>query len=560
MSKIRVQVNNEIITTEKGTVLSSLGERFQHQYEHPIVAVKVNHLLRPLQETLEEDAEVEFLDLSTSIGHRIVERSTVFLLAKVVREFYPEATLSAEHSISNGLYCLLKNQNHIKKEHVERMERRMRELVEQDLPIERRIYETEDAIALFRSMNNVVRARLFETNRNKKRTSIYELEDYKDYMYGYMVASTGVLKHFALRYYMPGFLLLLPRRDKPNRLPPFKEQPKLFNVLRDSERFSRIQGVSDAGTLNQCIRARQTDELIRIAEGLHEKQIMAIADQIAAERERIKLIMVAGPSSSGKTTFAKRLSVQLRVNGIEPVSISLDDYFVPREQTPLDEFGEKDYESIEAIRLERFNDDLTSLIQGEEIVLPEFDFKTGSSSDGKTLKIRSDQPIIVEGIHAINNRLTQAIPRSRKFFIYISALTQLNLDCSNRIKTTDARLMRRMVRDARTRGISPEETLSRWSSVRRGEEKNIFPYQENADVMFNSHLIYELAVLKPMVEKLLQGMDENFSYYAEAVNLLNIVDFFESIDDAGAIPNNSIIREFIGESVFYDRCYKEALL
>lgn len=553
MGNIKVHIGNKKYVVEKGTSLSVLSEKVQELYEYPIVVAKVNNQLRPLQMKLLEDAKVEFLDLSTSIGHRVLERSLVFLLAKVVREFYPSATLSAEHSISNGLYCLLQGQNHIKKEDVQRMESRMKELVRQDLPIERETIDKKEAIKLFCSMNNLVRARLFENNRSKNNTSIYKLEDYRDYMYGYIVPSTGVLKHFTLRYYMPGFLLLLTKKNNPNRLPPFREQPKLFNVLRDSEQFSQIQGVSDAGALNQCIRTGGTDELVRIAEGMHEKKIMAIADQITCGRERLKLIMIAGPSSSGKTTFAKRLSVQLKVNGIEPVSISLDDYFVKREDTPIDEFGEVDYESIEAIRLEQFNDDLTSLIQGEEVTLPLFDFQTGMYTEGKKLKIRADQPIIIEGIHAINDKLTKAIPRSRKFFIYISALTQLNLDCSNRIKTTDARLMRRMVRDARTRGISPEDTLARWSSVRRGEDQNIFPFQENADVMFNSHLIYELAVLKPLVEKLLCGLDQNSPYYAEAVNLLNIVDFFEPIEDTGAIPNNSIIREFIGNSVFYDR-------
>jgi uridine kinase len=553
MTNINVHIREKQYSVEKGISLSKLGESVKDLYEYPIVVAKVNHLLRPLQECLEEDASVEFLDLSTNIGHRIMERSLVFILAKVVREFYPKATLSAEHSISNGLYCLLSGQVLIKKDDVGRMEARMRELVQQDLPIERETFEKDEAIKLFCATNNVVRARLFENNRSKKTTSIYKLEDYQDYMYGYMVASTGVLKHFALHYYMPGFLLLLPKKNRPDRLPPFSEQPKLFNILRESERFSHIHGVSEASTLNQRIRAGETDDLVRLAEGLQEKKIMSMADQITFDKERIKLVMVAGPSSSGKTTFAKRLSVHLRVNGLEPVSISLDDYFVLREETPLDEFGEVDYESINAIRVDQFNEDLTSLLQGEEVTLPKFDFKKGTYSDGEKLRIRPDQPIIIEGIHAINNELTKAIPRSRKFFIYISALTQLNLDCSNRIKTTDARLMRRMVRDARTRNISPEDTLSRWASVRRGEDKNIFPYQENADVMFNSHLIYELAVLKPLVEKLLCGMDPSFSYYAEAVNLLNIVDFFEPIEDTGAIPNNSIIREFIGESVFYDR-------
>ncbi len=553
MKKINVLINKKKYACEAGTQLIILAQLVQKDFPYPIVAAKVDHLLKPLQEPVLEDCEVEFLDASSSIGHRIIERSLVFLLSKVVRELYPKATLSAEHSISNGLYCLLDQVENLKQEDVHRLERRMKSLVAQDLPFYRQTISKEEAIALFYAMDNPIRAHLFENNRSKKTTSIYRLEDYQDYMYGYIVPSTGVLRHFHLRFYMPGFLLIMPKRFKPDQVAPFKEQPKLFNILQESERWSDIQGVHDAGTLNHRIRDYQVDDLVRIAEGFHEKKVVGIADQIAKDIDRIKLIMIAGPSSSGKTTFAKRLAVQLKVNGINPVSISLDDYFVNREKTPLDERGEYDFESFEAIRLKQFNADLTALIQGEEVTLPSFDFVTGSHKQGQKLKIRDHQPIIIEGIHAINDRLTHAIPRSRKFYIYISALTQLNLDCSNRIKTTDARLMRRMVRDARTRGITPEETLARWPSVRRGEDRYIFPYQENADVMFNSHLIYELAVLKPLVEDRLQGLDSSFPYYAEAVNLLNILNFFEPIQDTSAIPNNSIIREFIGESTFYDR-------
>lgn len=550
---IHVSYAKKTYLIPKGTRLLDLVDLVEEKSSYPVLAAKVNHILRPLTEPLTADGHVEFLDSQSSIGHRIIERSLVFLLAKVVHEFWPEKTLMSEHSIGNGLYCCLSGDNRLKESDIERLEARMQELIDEDLPLERTEMKKEEAIQLFEEMNNTTRAQLFHNNRSKKKTAIYRLEDYQDYMYGYLAPSTGLLKPFALRYYMPGFLLLTCSRHNPSILPPFKELPKLFNILQESERFSDIQGVHDAGTLNESIRQDQLAELVRVSEGFHEKKVVAIADTIACNIDRLKLIMIAGPSSSGKTTFAKRLAVQLMVNGIVPVSISLDDYFVNREDTPLDEFGDHDYESIEAIRLDQFNLDLTALIQGEEVLLPHFDFVHGRSVETTKLRIAEDQPIIIEGIHAINDRLTHAIPRSAKYYIYISALTQLNLDYSNRIKTTDARLLRRMVRDARYRGVSPEETLARWPSVRRGEDKNIFPFQENADVMFNSHLIYEIAVLKPLVEDILRTVHRGTPHWAEASNLLNMLDFFEPITDLSSIPNNSIIREFVGGSTFYDR-------
>lgn len=553
MSKINIKINNEIHQVKSGIKLSELAQAVQANTTYPILAAKVNNVLRPLQESVTEDGQVVFLDSKSSIGHRIIERSLVFLLAKVVKELHPDTVLMAEHSIGNGLYCRLSGENRLKASDVEKIELRVQELIDLDLTFERKEMTKQEAIDLFYEMDNETRASLFANNRSKDTTAIYTLDDYQDYMYGYLAPSTSVLKPFSLRFYMPGFLLLTCSRTNPNILQPFKELPKLFNILQESERFSDMQGVHDAGSLNERIRTHRLPELVRISEGFHEKKVVAIADAITRDIDRLKLIMIAGPSSSGKTTFAKRLAVQLMVNGIEPVSVSLDDYFVNRDDTPIDEFGEHDYESVEAIRLEQFNRDLTALIQGEEVMLPHFDFIEGTSIPKTKLKIHADQPIIIEGIHAINDRLTHVIPRSAKYYIYISALTQLNLDSSNRIKTTDARLMRRMIRDARYRGVSPEDTLARWPSVRRGEDQNIFPFQENADVMFNSHLIYEIAVLKPLVEDILSTVGKGSLHWAEASNLLNILDFFEPIIDTTAIPNNSIIREFIGTSCFYDR-------
>ena len=552
MSKITLKINGKDYQFPKGVRLAELARMVQDQYEHPIVVAKVNHQLRNCCDHLQEDGEVEFLEVTSPIGNRVYQRSLTFVLSKAIRDVYPQARLSAEHSISHGLYCQLKNFRHLKMDDVERIEQRMRELVEADLPFVRTTIPTEEAVRIFEEHQHEDRVILFERERQKSETSIYTLDGYSDYYFGYMVASTGMLQTFQLRYYMPGFILLFPDEQNPNIMPAFEEQPKLFNILRESDAFAKFQNVHNVGMLNRHIREGRIGEVVRVSEGLHEKKIIDIAEQITRERERIRLIMIAGPSSSGKTTFAKRLSVQLKVNGMDPVAISLDDYFVNREETPLDEDGKPDYESLEAINVEQFNRDLTSLLQGEEVELPAFDFKTGiNAPSGKITRVRHDQPIVIEGIHGLNNRLTETIPRSRKFYIYISALTQLNLDSSNRIKTTDARLLRRLVRDAKFRGYPADATLGMWQSVRRGENNYIFRFQENADVMFNSHLVYELSVLKQFAQPFLEAIDEEAPHHAEAKNLLNILDFFEPMDALEEIPNNSLIREFIGQSCFY---------
>lgn len=555
METIEIQYRDTIETVERGTTAAQLAARWLPDPPHPVVAARVNNRLRTLNDPLQEGGAIEFLDTASSIGHRMVERTLVFLLNRALRDLYPDAILKAEYSVSNGIYCQLREFGHLKTEHVEALAARMEELIASDLPLERRLMSREDAIRIFRESGNRVRADLFEHNRSKTRTAVYTLGGYHDYLYGYLVPRTGMAGPFALRYYMPGFLLLMPRRQEPRRMPPFQEQPKLFAIHRETDRWNRLQNMGNVNSLNRAIREGRIGELIRVAEGMHEKKILHIAEQITGDREGAKLIMIAGPSSSGKTTFARRLAVQLRVNGIEPVSISLDDYFVPRDQTPLDADGKPDFEALEAIDLPRFNADLSALLQGEEVELPRFDFVRGSSQpSGRILRVAPDQPLIIEGIHGLNDRLTAAIPRSSKFYIYISALTQLNLDCSSRIKTTDARLMRRIVRDDRDRGISPARTLEQWPSVRRGEDRNIFPFQENANAMFNSHLFYELAALKPLIERLLTPLTGNEPCSAEAVSLLNILDFFEPLEELSLVPNNSILREFIGDCVFHESC------
>lgn len=551
MDRITLNIDGQEHHFPKGVRLAEIAQMVQDRYPYPIMVAMVDHELKNCSDRIHQDAMVSFLDAGSSIGARVYQRSLTFLLAKAVHDVFPGAYLHAEHSISNGLYCEIRNFRHLRQTDVEELETRMQQLVEEDLPFVRTTLKKEEALRIFEEQGKTPRVILFEKDRAKEDTSVYTLDGYTDYMFGYLVASTGMLKTFGLRFYMPGFILLFPDEKNPHEMPEFVEQAKLFNVLRETDRFCRLHKVHNVGMLNRMIRSGQAGELIRVSEGLHEKQLIGIADRIAAEKERIRLIMISGPSSSGKTTFAKRLSVQLKVNGISPVSISLDDYFVNRTDTPLDEDGKPDYESLDAIDVEMFNRDLAALLQGDPVELPVFDFRDGvRRPSGKITQISEDQPIVIEGIHGLNDRLTAGIPRTRKFYIYISALTQLNLDSANRIKTTDARLLRRMVRDAQFRGYPADTTLEMWPSVRRGENNNIFPFQENADVMFNSHLVYELAVLKAFAEPLLRNIPVDAHYHADAKNLLNILDFFEPLEDLTDIPNNSIIREFIGESCF----------
>lgn len=532
---------------ELGKNLASLSKGFQKHYLSPIVAAKFNNELRELTFKPEEPGEIVFLDLTHSEGMRIYQRSLTFLLIAATKELFPDALLSIEHSLGKGLYCELHKDTVLTEEEVMELEAQMKELVASDLPITKEQWPLDKAIDYFKSENLLDKAELLKY-RQKDYLNIYSCGKVKDYLYGYLVPSIGCLQVFRLKYHMPGLELRFPDDVNPNSLAEYEERPKLFTVFREAEQWGRILEVSSAGTLNDYIVAGRGKELLRLNEALHEKKIAQIADAITEQKDQIRVILIAGPSSSGKTTFAERLSIQLRVNGLKPISISLDDYFVDRELTPRDEIGQWDFEALEAIDLDLFNKQLSAIIQGKEVDLPSYNFKTGKREYlGRKVKIGREQPIIIEGIHGLNERLTSSIPRDRKFKIYISAITSLNIDRHNRIPTTDARILRRLVRDHQFRGNDATTTLRMWPMVRRGEEKNIFPFQEDADVMFNSALVYELAVLKKYAEPLLQTVDNSLPEYITAKRLLGFLECFVALTDV-EVPSNSILREFIGGS------------
>lgn len=529
-----------------GTTLLAISREYEGRYPSPILAARVNGELRELTYALTEDATLEFLDLGTDDGQRIYVRSLSFLLVRAAEDVLPGARVSIEHSLGNGLYIEVHGTRPLTEENVVALERRMRELVEEDLPFRKRRLPLTEAQELFRRQGQEEKAELLNY-RQKDYLNVYELAGRYDYFYGYMVPSTGFLRLFALRFYLPGLILLYPNKENPGTLPPYHDQPKLAAIFRESERWGEILGVGDVASLNRLIAGGYGPELIRIAEALHEKKIAQIADQIAQNRDRIRLVLIAGPSSSGKTTFAQRLYIQLRVNGLRPVTISLDDYFVDREDTPRDENGDLDFEALEALDLKLFNRHLVQLIQGEEVEVPVFDFKRGCRTwVGRRLKVEPGQPILIEGIHGLNEKLTASIPKEKKFKVYVSALTQLNIDRHNRIPTTDTRLLRRIVRDSKYRSAQAEDTILRWPSVRRGEERNIFPFQEEADAMFNSALVYELAVLKRYAEPLLAAVPGKSPAYGQAKILLKFLSYFLALDAEEEIPRTSILREFIG--------------
>lgn len=516
-----------------------------------IVGAYVNHALRELTFPLGEDATVSPIDLTDDSGVRIYWRSLTLVLVRAARELFPGARVCVEHSLAQGIFgeIFLPGGKRATPLDIRAIEERMREIIRKDDPIIRLTLPLEEAIRLFREDGQEDKVKLLRY-RNQDHVKVYRCGWLHDYFYGYMVPSTGYLKVFALIPYSTGFILLYPRGDSPTSLPPFEDHPRVAQVFAEYERWGRILEVDYVASLNGRIESRQAEEIIRIAEALHEKKIAAIADQITSESDRSRVVLIAGPSSSGKTTFTQRLKVQLRVNGLRPVCVSLDDYFVDRHLTPLDEKGKLDFEALEAIDLSLFNEHLADLIAGRAVKLPRYNFLTGSREAGDVLQVGLDQPILIEGIHGLNERLTAAIPKSSKFKVYVSALTQLNLDEHNRIPTTDNRIIRRIVRDFRTRGYSARDTIARWPSVRRGEERYIFPFQEEADAMFNTALVYELSVLKPYVEPLLRQVEPGTPEYPEANRLLKFLQYFLTLEDK-EVPLNSILREFIGNCCFY---------
>ncbi|HRW12001.1 MAG TPA: nucleoside kinase [Syntrophomonas sp.] len=535
------------ITAAAGISLEALIAGLQLSHELPVVAGIVNNRLRDLNFLLDRDCEVEMVELYSEAGLKIYRRSASFLLLKACKDLFPERRLMIKHTLSNGTYCEFLDET-INNVEVEQIARRMQEIVEADLPIQRKRLPKQQAQELLARQGKPDTVKIL-AHRDKEEVHIYELDGFYEYFYGYMVSHTGVLNKFKLIYYPPGLVLQTPEPNDPDLSQPFHEQGKLFQIYQEAKAWAGMLNTSHLGALNDIIENGKIDDLIRVNEALQEKKIAQIADMIV-HNPGVRVVLIAGPSSSGKTTFAQRLLIQLRVNGCRPVSISLDNYFIDQKLTPLDENGEYDFEAIEALKLDLFNEHLTRLVEGEEIEMPIYDFKQGCCLEkGIMLSVPAGEPIIIEGIHGLNDQLTWSIPREQKFKIYVSALTQLNIDYANRIPTTDCRLLRRIIRDSRTRGYSALNTIKRWPSVRRGEEKHIFPFQENADIMFNSSLVYELAALKPLAEPLLKEISADHREYTEARRLLKFLSYFRSIVP-DPIPPNSILREFVGGSWF----------
>ncbi len=512
----------------------------------------VNNNVVSLAYPLEVNCEVRFVTLADADGERIYRRSVSFLLAKVVKELHPKAVFSVEHSLGTAFYCSfqLDGEPGIAEDQLEQIERRMRELINRNVPIERRRISYADAVRQFEQEQQWDKFNLLRFS-NPPKIVTYWCEGFSDIAHGPLTASTGALGVFRLIRYPPGFLIQFSSRANPMEPAPFEAQPHLFNVFKEHKEWGRILGVNTVGRLNEIIFSHEIGDFIKIAEAFHEKKVAHIADHIHANRGRLRWVLIAGPSSSGKTTFAKRLAVQLRVNGLRPVTISTDNYFVDREHTPKDERGEYDYENLETIDLPLFDEHLRRLDNREEVAMPKFNFERGARDEHvHKLKPGEDDILIVEGIHALNPRLSAVIPSAHKVKIYVSALTQLNLDFHNRIATTDNRLIRRLVRDRKFRGHSALRTLEMWPNVRRGEEKWIFPFQQEADITFNSALDYELAVLKYFAEPLLAEVKPMHPQYGEARRLLDFLSSFLGVP-SDLVPPTSILREFIGKSSFH---------
>lgn len=550
MDKLKLNLSNgKSIEVPKG---KPLYEIFRENYEEqtfPIVLAKINDKYYELTRSIENEGKFDIVDIRTNLGMRTYVRTLQFVLIKAVLELYPEAQITIEHALSKGLFGEIHKNKPLTCEDVGAIKIKMQQIIDRDMPIRKLEVSKEEAIRIFTDYKMEDKLRLLN-HVSVEKVKLYELDGRYDYFYGSMAYSTGALKYFDLMCYEPGFILRFPTENNPTEIPEFIEYKKLSRIFYETEQWGNILGVGDVGSLNEKVENGDIINIVQVAEALHEKKIAYIADMIH-ERQGTKLVLIAGPSSSGKTTFARRLGIQLRVNGFLPIPVSLDDYFVDRDKTPKDEFGEYDFESIYALDLELFNKHLEDLLKGEEVEIPTFNFKKGKREwNGEKIKLPKNGILIVEGIHGLNEMLTSSIPKENKFKIYISALTQLNVDNHNRIATTDVRIIRRMVRDFLSRGYGAEQTLKMWPSIRRGEEKNIFVFQEEADVMFNSTLVYELCVLKKYALEELKKITPESPVYYEALRLRSFLNFFKEID-AKMAPDNSILREFVGGSIFY---------
>ena len=551
MGMFKVTIDGVTKEYEQGTTYLEISKDYQSQFKHEIILVLMNGRLRELFKTLKEDCTIQFITLGEDAGRKTYVRGLIFVMLRAIYRVLGHDNIDevrVEHSIGSGLYCELDGKVSVDASLMDKVKEEMKSIIARDIPFMKRSIATAEAAELFHQYHMYDKEKLFRFRRVSS-ANLYNLDGFEDYFYGYMPASTGILKYFDIFPYEEGFILMLPTKEEPEKVPAFKPRKHLFETLQQANQWGRTMEISTVGSLNDEITKGNINDIILIQEALQEKRLAEIAEKIKNAGSK-KFIMIAGPSSSGKTTFSHRLSIQLRTLGYKPHPIAVDDYFVNREDTPKDEFGNFNFESIHAIDIEQFNKDMTALLNGETVELPSFNFKSGKREyKGNYKKLGPEDILVIEGIHGLNDELSYTLPKESKFKIYISALTQLNIDEHNRIPTTDGRLIRRMVRDARTRGTSARETIAMWPSVRRGEEENIFPFQEEADCMFNSALIYELSVLKQYAEPILFGIEKDCPEYLEAKRLLKFLDYFLGVSSED-IPKNSIIREFIGGSCF----------
>ena len=544
---MQIDYKGIIIDVKEGTQVKDLLHKEINTNRDDIIACKFNNEVKRLSYKIEKNGNLDLIYLTDKDGMRVYKRGLIYIISKAFNELFPEALLTINYQLYNSMFFNVYNLE-VTDEVIEKVYRRVREIIEKNLPIEKRFMSKEDAREFY-EQNNTLKGRLQLDIEEKKEVTLYYCEDYFNYFYGVLPISTGIIKNFEIVKYDDGVLIRYPDEKNPNKLIEFKETPKLYNTLKEYENVHKILEIDTLYKLNKIIETDRIKEYILLDEALHEKKIAKIADEII-KNNNIKLITIAGPSSSEKTTFSKRLELQLKINGLKPVTISVDNYFVEREETPLDENGKYDFECIEAIDTKLLNEDIIKLLNGEEIQAPTFNFHTGRKEyRGNTMKLAKDEVLVMEGIHCLNDNLTYLIPKEQKYKIYISALTVLNIDYYNRISTTDTRLIRRIVRDNQFRGYSAEHTLEMWESVKKGELKNIFKFQEQADIMFNSSLIYELAVLKKYAIPLLNQISPKSPTYSEAKRILSLLKYFKDIPDDN-IPSQSLLREFIGNSIF----------
>ena len=546
--KIRCRNNGEMYDVPTGSTLEDVYAQIGLQMEYGPVSARVNNKVEGMHYRVYKQKEVEFLSLYDSSALRAYTRTLFFVLNKAAHDLWPDCTVVIDIPVSNGYYVDLRLDRPVTPDDVNAVRQRMQEIIDANVPIHRHETTTEEAIRMFTESRSFSKVKLLQ-GAGSLYTTYYDIDGYLDYYYGSLLTSTGQLYLFGVEYYFDGLLLRIPSQQDPSKLGAFMRQDKMFEIFKEHHRWQDILGMRTVGDLNRAIQEGHTNTLIQISEALQEKKIAQIADEIA-HRPGIKMVLIAGPSSSGKTTTCKRISVQLAVNGLKPIGISLDDYFLDRDQTPRDESGDYDFEHLHALNIPLLNQQLNALFRGEEVELPRYNFQQGKSEwSGKHLQLKGNEILVVEGIHALNPELTAEIPDSQKFRIYASALTTILLDNHNYIPTTDNRLLRRIIRDYKYRGVSAQETIRRWPSVRKGENRWIFPFQENADAMFNSAMLFELAVIKKQAEPLLEEVYENCEEHAEAYRLLKFLRYIKPISE-DQIPPTSLLREFLGGSSF----------